>query len=96
MLTLSDSMIEKRRAIVDDHKNSTKELLEELHLLYTTSNHQAITNLINRLNSLVFVEKKENWDKLLSTFIIIIYELGSYDQEISAEENNSKLLRTLP
>ena len=65
ILTLGDAVMAKTRAIVDNDDRSAKELWEELRRLYTTSNLQVITNLSNRLNSLIFDETKETWDKFL-------------------------------
>lgn len=73
----------KTKAIYDNDKNSVNCQWEEIRGIYTTSNHQAITDFINRLSSLVFGEKKENREMFLSTFISIIDELGYYNQEIS-------------
>ena len=96
ILTLGDSVMAQNKSIVDDDDKTAKELWDELCRLYTTSNQQAITNLHNRLNSLVFDEQRGSWDKFLSLFMEIVDELGSYDQELSDEEKKSKLLRTLP
>lgn len=96
ILRLGDALMAKTRAIVDDDEKSAKELSEELDRLYTTSNHHAITNIINCLNWLVFDEKKECWNKFLSKFMSIIYKLRYYDKEITDEEKKKKLLRTLP
>lgn len=96
ILTLGDAVMSKATAIVEDDVKSANELWGVLLQLYTTINHQAIHNLINRLNSLVFNENTEIWGKLLSTFMSLIDELGSSNQQITDEENNTKLLRTLP
>lgn len=96
ILTLGDSVFDKTRAVVDNDERTAKDLCEELRSIYTPSNHQVTTNLFNRLNSIVFDDTKENWDKFLSKFINIIDELGSYDQGISDEEKKTKLFRTLP
>lgn len=58
ILTLGVSVPAKTRLIVDDDDKTSKELWEELRFLYTTSNHQEIRNLHNRLNSLAFDEKR--------------------------------------
>lgn len=86
----------KKIAIVHDDTKSANDLWEELRRLYTTSNHQASTNLINRPNAFFFEENKENSEKLLLTFLCIINEPRSYDQEITDEEKKTNLLRTLP
>lgn len=57
--------------------------------------HQTITNVINLLNLIAFMEK-EKWDNFLSNFMSIIEDLGSYDQKISDEIKKTKIVRTFP
>lgn len=76
-LTLSDGAMAKKRVIVDEDTMLGKELWEEHRCLYRTSNHEAITNLINRLISVLFEEKKKNWETFLSTLMSISNTLGS-------------------
>ncbi len=72
-----------------------KELWDELARLHTTTSTQAILNLKQELDSLVFDEKK-NFVVHVNTFVAICDELSSYGEEIDAKEKSSKLMRSLP
>lgn len=61
MLSLNDNVLAKTRTMVDDDEKTAKDLWEELHRIFTTLGAQAIANLHNKLDSLVFDENK-NWD----------------------------------
>lgn len=95
IVTMDDSFMAKARDIVQDEAKEAKEVWENICLIYTTSNHQAMNNLINGLDLIVFDEKREMWDKFSYKFMIIIDEFGSYDQEITDERRRqtSKLFR---
>lgn len=77
ILTLGDSVMDNTRAVDDDYTKPATELWAELRHLYMMPKKQSRLNVINRLKALVMDEKKEKWDKFLSRFMSIIYELGS-------------------
>lgn len=53
--------------------------------------------IFSTVSTLYYLNKGWNkCDKVISKFMTIIDELGSYDQEISDEEKKTKLLRMLP
>lgn len=95
MLCLGDSALAETHALVDDMSVMAEFLWHELSRIYTSSSSQAIANLHVKLETMQFEENKD-WDKHISSFLNIVDELASLNQEISETEKVTKLFRTLP
>ncbi len=63
--------------------------------LHTTTSTQAMLNLKQELDSLMFDEKKD-LAVHVNKFVAICDELSSYGEEIDAKDKSSKLIRSLP
>lgn len=95
ILCLGADALSQTRTFIDDDDRTAKELWEELERIYTTTSAQAIQNLHQRLDALVYDEKKD-WNDHISTFLSICGELATYDAELSDADKVSKLIRSLP
>lgn len=96
IVPLGYAVMDKTGTVVNDHTKYTKCFWEVIRRLHPTFNYQAITNLINRLKSPLFVGMKEHSGALFSKIMKITDELGTYDKGIINEKNKTKLVRTLP
>ncbi len=63
--------------------------------MHTTTSTQAILNLKQELESLMFDEKKD-FAEHVNKFVAICDELSSYGEEIDEKDKSSKLIRSLP
>jgi len=95
VLSLGDAAMSKARLFVDSDERTALELWTELERIYTASNAQAIQNLKNRLDALLYVDGKD-WNAHVTKFLTIIGELATFDAELSPTDQTSKLLRSLP
>ncbi len=62
--------------------------------LHTTTSTQAILNLKQELDSLMFDEKKD-FAAHVNKFMAICDEISSYGEEIDAKDKSSKLIRLI-
>jgi len=85
----------KARLFVDSDERTALELWTELERIYTASNVQAIQNLKNLLDSLLYVDGKD-WNAHVTKFLTITGELATFNAELSPTDQTSKLLRSLP
>ncbi len=74
---------------------TAKELWDELARLHTTTSTQAVLNLKQQLDSLMFDEKKD-FSAHVKRFVAICDELASYGEEVDPKDKSSKLIRSLP
>lgn len=95
ILALADSALAQARLMTDDDDKSAKELWDELARIYTTSSFQTVQNLIYKLDTLVFDDKKD-WNEHVATFLAICVELTAYDHDIPSKDMAEKLLRSFP
>ena len=95
VLSLRPNAISQTRRIIDDDDKSAKDLWDELNRIYTTTSGQAVQNLRQKLDSLVFEDNK-SWIEHVSSFLRICEELATYDVELTETEKTSKLIRSLP
>ena len=95
VLSLGSDAFSQTRKIIDDDEQSAKHLWDELNRIYTTTSGQAVQNLRQKLDSIVFDESKD-WNSHVSSFLTICEELATYDAEVTETEKTSKLIRSLP
>ena len=92
VLSLGPDAISQTRRIIDDDEKSAKDLWDELNRIYTTTSGQAVQNLRQKLDSLVYDENK-SWNDHVSSFLRICEELATYDEEITEDEWRQRLDR---
>ncbi len=72
-----------------------RELWDELARLHKMTSTQAILNLKQQIDSLLFHEKKD-FSAHVNKFEAICDELASYGEEVDPKDISSKLIRSLP
>lgn len=82
ILCLVPDAFSQTRAVIDDDQKTAKDLWEELERMCSTTSAQAIQNLHQRLDALVFDEKKD-WNDHISTFLSICGGLATCDAELT-------------
>ena len=95
VLSLGDTALSQTRLIVDDDTKTAQDLWKELARIYTMTNGQAIQNLKQKLDSLIYKEGAD-WNSHVSAFLTICMQLAAFDVELSEEDRASKLIRSLP
>ena len=73
------------RSIVDDDDKTAHELWSFLEETYTSTNTQAIQNILLELDSLTYKDG-EDWDKHYSSFMNIVALLASQGKDISKQD----------
>ncbi len=95
MLALGPSAKSKTSEIIDDDSKTAKELWDELARLHKMTSTQAILNLKQQIDSLLFHEKKD-FSAHVNKFVAICDELASYGEEVDPKDISSKLICSLP
>lgn len=90
ILCFRDSALAKTHNVVDDESKSAKDLLDDLAPLYTTSSTQAVSNLLDKLDNLLYKEE-DSRDTLVSMFLSVVDELAAHEGEMV-----TKLVRSFP
>ena len=94
-LSLSDAAMSRTRLIVDDDDASANDLWDEINNLYTETNAQAVQNLKNELDALVYKDGAD-WNTNVTSFLATAGKLASFDVELTEKDKVSRFIRSLP
>ena len=72
-----------------------KDLWEELDRIYTESNAQAVQNLKNELDALIYKDGAD-WNAHVTSFLSVAGKLAAFDVELTEKDKVSRLIRSLP
>lgn len=81
--------------LIDDDNVIAKALWDKLKGIYKEFNAQAILNLKQEMDYLMFEDVK-SWEDHINAFTDLLGKLATYEEELTEKENSSKLLRSLP
>jgi len=96
-LTLHLSPGVQARAIeyVDDESKSALDLWNFLNTTYTATNVQAVQNLRNKLEMLMYVEGAD-WEEHMNTFNSLVAQLAVHNVSMDDKDKKAMMIRSLP
>ena len=78
-LSLGDAPMSRTRLTIDDDDASAKDLWDELNIIYTETNAQAVQNLKNELDALIYKDGAD-WNTHVTSFLAVAGKLAAVVQ----------------
>ena len=85
----------RTRLIVDNDDASAKDLWDDRNSIYTEKNAQAVQNLKNELDALIYKDGAD-WNTHVPSFLVTAGKFAAFEVELTEKDKVSRLLRSLP